>query len=434
MAHPGFRPKNGKPHSAELPGLDMASISVYNDPMMLTWGFRFMSFDIPGKFDRNGIYKNEFGQIFLDDAERYSCFQQAVLQWVLSLDEKPEIIHCHDNHTGLIPFLMKYGNQYNSLAHIPTVFTIHNGQYHGAFPWDHLHLVPHFVEGGGSLLDWNHQINPLAGGIKTAWKVTTVSPSYMLELSTSSNGLETLLQQEFHKCVGILNGIDADVWDPKTDEYLHYNLKTSVRKYKLENKKFICKQSGLSLDKPLITFIGRFVYEKAADILPDVVYQCLTSNIDVNLFVLGSGNQEVQRAFDRMKPYFQGRFNDYIGYNEKLAHILYAASDFLLMPSRVEPCGLNQMYAMRYGTVPIVRRTGGLNDSVKDIGDPDGSGIMFQHATTSDVLHALWRASQTYLNEDYMKNLREQIMALDFSWQHSAQKYYQLYQELKTSA
>ena len=395
--------------------------------------FPLYAIDIPGKFDRDGIYKNRFGEIFMDGPERFSCFQIAALQYISQLADKPELIHCHDNHTGLIPFLMQYGNDFRHLSNIPTVFTIHNGQYHGAFGWEKFYLIPPFADGAGGILEWQGRVNPLAAGIKCAWKVTTVSPSYMRELSNASGGLEVLLQSEQHKCLGILNGIDTEVWDPKTDPMISYNLKSSIDKFKKENKKELCQRFGFDHKKPLISFIGRFVFEKAADVLPDVVYQTLIRDFNVNLLMLGSGDANVQQAFHNLKGMFPNRFNDYIGYNEALAHQIYAGSDFLLMPSRVEPCGLNQMYSMRYATVPMARRTGGLIDSVRDIGDGDGTGIMFNHPSTSDMLHSIWRAMELYADKDAMKAIRNRIVEEDFSWNKSALTYNTIYQELINS-
>lgn len=396
-------------------------------------GFAFYVANIPGKFDRPGVYLDPYsGYGYGDELERYLCFQMAVLQWVNQFQEKPKAIHCHDHHTGLIPFFMKHGVEYRALSMIPSVFTIHNGQYHGAFGWNSAHLLPWFDGEARGLLDWNNSVNPLATGIKSCWKLTTVSPSYMDELRESSNGLEWLLRDETHKSVGILNGIDNDVWNPKTDKYLDFPLKRSVRKYKADSKAAICERFGLNPELPLATFIGRLVGEKGADLLPELIGRFLGDGNQMAFFVLGTGDPRLHNILPQMADQFGDRFHAQIEYNEGLAHNLYAASDFLMMPSRVEPCGLNQMYALRYGTVPVVRSIGGLKDTIPDIGEPDGQGrgIRFDQITVNDAYKAMYRAVELYNNSGYLENLRKQIMQADFSWDSAAGNYISLYQEL----
>ena len=247
-------------------------------------GFPFFVAAIPGKFDRQGIYADPSGYSYNDEIERYLSFQLAVLNWVQSLPEKPGVLHCHDHHTGLIPFFVKHSNEHNSLRGIPTVFTIHNGVYHGAFGWDKLHLFPFFDAHHRGLLDWDNIINPLASGIKCCWHLTTVSPSYLKELHGKSNGLEGLFHQEVSKSNGILNGIDNQVWNPATDPYLIQNLKKSIPYYKKKNKKALTDHFGLEPDLPLITFIGRMAREKGADLLPDLISQFLYSGNKATFF------------------------------------------------------------------------------------------------------------------------------------------------------
>jgi starch synthase len=276
-------------------------------------------------------------------------------------------------------------------------------------------------------------INPLAAGIKTAWRITTVSETYMQELSRSSNGLESLFEYEKGKCSGILNGIDTDVWDPASDPYLniHYD-SHSVKDGKNEIKSSLCATFGLDPTKPLIVYIGRLVGEKAADLLPQVIGDSFFHiGRSMNFLILGSGEPEVEAQLEWIKQLSWGDYNVYIGYNEGLSHQMYAGADFLLMPSRVEPCGLNQMYSMRYGTVPIVRKTGGLKDTVLDIGEKGGYGITFQDASVGDITNAISRAVQLYQNKERLDQVRKRMMGLDFSWHRSAQTYLTLYKTLK---
>jgi starch synthase len=284
------------------------------------------------------------------------------------------------------------------------------------------------------MLDWNNAINPLASAVKCADKVTTVSPSYMQELKWMSAGMEALFEYEKGKCVGILNGIDAKVWDPETDEYLqHHFSEHDFEAGKAKNKMLLCDQFGLDYDKPLIGFIGRLVGEKGADLLPQVISDSFYFiGRRMNFLVLGSGFPEVEARLSALKPLSQNDYNVYIGYNEGLSHTMYAGLDFLLMPSRVEPCGLNQMYSMRYGTVPMVRRTGGLKDTVIDFGDVNGYGICYNYASVPDITHAVWRAAEVYHDKEKFKRIRQKMMNLDFSWESSVKQYIHLYSSLVT--
>lgn len=398
-----------------------------------TLGFPFFVVNIPGLFDRPGIYADPSGWGYGDEVERYLCFQQAVLQWIVNSPGRPAILHCHDHHTGLIPFMIKYCPEYQSLSNLPTVFTIHNGMYHGAFSWSKLYLMPFFIAEARGLLDWADTICPLATGIKCAWRVTTVSPSYLEELKYSSNGMEWLFQHEQHKSLGIINGIDAQVWDPRNDSYIAKNLDEGIAAYKTANKRALLQRFRIDASLPIITFIGRLVGEKGADLLPDLFASVLQSGMRVNFVVLGTGEARVMDAFRQMRHHFQGRFDASLEYNEGLAHQLYAGSDFLIMPSRVEPCGLNQLYAMRYGTLPIVRSIGGLKDTVPDIGEPDGSGrgIRFNNFDLNDGQVAIYRAADLYFNHrDSFERIRQKIMQLDFSWEKSAQTYIEMYEQM----
>ncbi|EZH75646.1 glycogen synthase [Aquimarina atlantica] len=387
-------------------------------------GFNAYLVYIKDILDRPNVYNYE------DDAERCITFQLAVLDWITALEKVPDIVHCHDHHTALIPFLMTHTNLYINLREIPTVLTIHNAQYQGQLSYDKLHYLPVFDREKIGLLDWDNCINPLASGIKCAWRVTTVSPSYMEELQENANGLEGLLRHERKKCIGILNGIDTHTWDPETDSMIISNYqKTNVVSGRQENKKWICNHFSLDIDKPLFGFIGRLVGEKGADLLPDIIKESLHTT-DINIIVLGSGNSETEEQLQVLQEKYAGRYNVYIGYDEKLSHIIYAGVDFLLMPSRVEPCGLNQMYALRYGAIPIIRRIGGLKDTVIDIGE-EGFGICHNNASVQDVCHAIERAITLYNDQKKYKEIQKQIMKIDHSWDRSAHQYIDIYESLR---
>lgn len=391
-----------------------------------TQGFELYLIDINGLLDREKVYGYD------DDTERFCAFQIAVVSWLNTWNELPDVVHVHDHHTALIPFMMQHCYGFKRLEGIPTVLTIHNAQYQGSFGWDKTIYVPHWDSWKRGLLEWNGSINPLASGIKCAWKVTTVSNTYLHEMRLTSNGLEPVFEYEKGKCQGILNGIDFEVWDPEKDKYLtsHFSV-NNLEEGKKANKKILCDSFGLDPEKPLFVFIGRLVGEKAADLLPQAIkdsYRFIGRKM--NFLILGSGEPDVETGLEQIKALGRQDYGVYIGYNETLSHQMYAGADFLLMPSRVEPCGLNQMYAMRYGTIPLVRKTGGLLDTVIDMGEDNGYGITFNDATVGDITQAIYRGVELYHQKSIFRSLQRKIMELDFSWHKSAQQYVDLYRNL----
>jgi starch synthase len=390
-------------------------------------GFELYLVKIPGLLDRENVYS------YPDETEQFIAFQIAFLDWITWSQQTPDLIHCHDHHSGLVPFMLYHSKLYTRLAETPTIFTIHNGQYHGAFGWNKLSLLPEIDLKKTGLLDWNGAINPLAAAVKCCWRYTTVSPTYLEELTYNSNGLEYLFYTERAKGSGIINGIDTEIWNPKTDPMIPENY--SVRQLasgKQKNKEALCARFELATDKPLISFIGRLVGEKGADLLAEAIKKSILAHPgEINFFILGAGEVKVQEELLALKELYPTECNVFIGYDESLAHLVYAGSDFLLMPSRVEPCGLNQLYALRYGTVPMVRTTGGLKDTVIDFGDEGGYGIRFIHTSVSDIIHAVGRAANLYSTAPHLQLLRKRMMALDFSWDRSAKEYIDLYESLK---
>ncbi|HEY4205159.1 MAG TPA: glycogen synthase [Puia sp.] len=390
-------------------------------------GFDLYLVDINGILDREKVYGYD------DDIERFTAFQVCVADWLAAWKHRPDIVHVHDHQAALIPFFFKNCYAYKALADIPTVLTIHNAQYQGWMGWDKSVYIPAYDSWKTGMLGWGNAINPLASGIKCAWKVTTVSPTYLEEMRASANGLEALLEYERGKCSGILNGIDNLVWDPSTDGYIenHYSLKT-VEEGKRKNKELLCQRFQLDPKKPLITFIGRLVGEKGADLLPQAIEDSFYYvGRRMNFLILGSGFPDIEGRLNAMKGLSREDYNVYIGYDETLSHLMYAGADFILMPSRVEPCGLNQLYALRYGAIPVVRNTGGLHDTVVDFGDRNGYGIRFNHASVGDMTHGIWRAVELYQQPEKMKEIRRKIMQLDFSWESSVRSYMELYGSLR---
>jgi len=386
-------------------------------------GFELHLISIPGLFDRPNVYS------YSDDVQRFFAFQLAYLSWVkYSGIYLPDVVHCHDHHTGLIPFMMKYTYMFNFLRQTPSILSIHNAQYQGWMSKDLYYYLPEFNHADFGMLEWEGVINPLGSAIKCSWRFNTVSPSYLEEIKYNANGLQDLIRAESYKAFGILNGIDTEVWSPATDTYLpyHYNKKT-VKKEKFNNKSHLCNIFNLDPNKPLFAFIGRFVPDKGADIIAEICYQSFAHYKDqLNIIILGSGNDHVQNQLETVKQFYPNRFANFTGYDESLAHLIYASADFLLMPSRVEPCGLNQMYALKYGTIPIVRRTGGLKDTIVDIGD-QGFGICHDQTSVSDVLNAIYRALKLFEDTKTKDKIVQFIMDIDHSWEKVADDYFNIY-------
>ena len=326
---------------------------------------------------------------------------------------------------------MKYSNDYNFLADVKTVATVHNGQYQGWTHWSKAILLPGFDSWKWGLLDWDGLINPLAALIKCCDAYTTVSEGYLEELYVNANGLQQLFYDERHKSVGIVNGIDWDIWSPAKDYTLieNYDM-ASAFAGKLKNKQALAQQYNIDPKLPLLVFIGRFAMEKGADLLPDIILD-LTENFPdrLSIFILGAGDPAIQSRVKTLVDEKIENFDVFFGYDENLAHWLYASADFLLMPSRVEPCGLNQLYAMKYGTLPIVHRVGGLKDTVIDL-ESDGYGVGFDALETTEIRTAIIRAVKYYENRPEFEGNQRKIMSLDFSWDKSAAKYISLYNQL----
>jgi starch synthase len=388
-------------------------------------GYELYLIEIKELFDRPDVYGYE------DDTERFLSFQIAVLDWILADNIIPDVINCHDHHTGLIPFMLQFCYKYEVLSNVKTVITIHNGLYQGWFGHDKMHYIPEFDVRHAGFLEWDNSLNSLAVAIKCAHAVTTVSPSYLDEINISANGLESLFNKVRSKSKGILNGIDVEVWNPLIDKMLesHYSI-DNFDFGKQKNKEKLCERFDLDPSKPLISFIGRLFDEKGGDLLPQSSAIALSENFEnINILILGSGNPDIETQLLQLRNDYKGNYNVFIGYNEELAHLIYAGSDFILMPSRVEPCGLNQMYALRYGTVPIVRRTGGLRDTVIDFGD-NGNGICHDQASVGDICYSINRAVNLYENKTDFNTIRIKGMATDHSWERVCQEYIETYNQI----
>lgn len=401
-------------------GSNMLQVQVMKETTDVL-GFELFMVKIPGLLDRENPYGYE------DESFQFLAFQQGVLHWLSAMKIRPDVLHCHDYHTGLVPFMIENCEEFEFLKGVKTIGTIHNGEYQGMMSWDMVNYIPAFDHNKWGLLDWNGFINPLASMIKCSSAFTTVSEGYLEELFVSFRGLESLVREEFSKAYGIINGIDTDVWNPQTDPMIDFNFNSkNALKIKKKNKAKLCKEYGLNPELPLFAFIGRFATEKGADLLPDLIWRSIKQSFGgLNIIVLGSGNAYIEQQLKELNSVYSNFATD-IGYKEHLSHKIYASADFLLMPSRVEPCGLNQMYAMRYGTVPVVSYTGGLRDTVKDI-TTGGAGLNFTYPGVDDIIHAMSRGVNIYKNKAQMDELVLSNMKFDFAWEKSAEKYLTLY-------
>lgn len=407
-------------------GSEQLVYTIYKEKKNIL-GFPLYMIKIPGKLDRPEVYA------YADEAEQWIAFQHAFLHWLkYHNDERPDVIHCHDHHVGLTPFFMKYSKEFNEFASIKSVITVHNGQYQGWMSWDRAALFPEFDSWKWGVLDWDGQINPLAAGIKAADAFSTVSEGYLKELQLQANGLEILYREVQDKGIGIVNGIDVAYWNPQKDKAIEakYTIKTA-NKGKKANKKAFCEAYGLPADRPLLSFIGRFAYAKGADLLVPIFTELLHRNPDkFSIFILGSGDPNVEGAVQHFYDMHLDSTAIYIGYNEDLAHEIYASSDMLLMPSRVEPCGLNQLYALKYGTLPIVRNVGGLHDTIIDAENKEGYGFVFEQPEPGQAVQAVERALVLYNRYRQWGVVRARAMRLDFSWDRSAKRYLEMYESL----
>ena len=378
-------------------------------------------------FKRQGLYGH------YDDAERFAFLSRAALEILPYIEFKPDVIEANDWQCALAPIYYSqfYANK-EGYSGIKTVFTIHNIAYQGKYGMEILNDVFGLPEEAASLVESDGSINLMKGAIEAANMVTTVSPTYAKEILDPwfAHGLDPILQARSWKLHGILNGIDYDVYNPETDKdiFENYSIET-FKEGKAANKKALRKHLGLSQkDVPLVGMVTRLVKHKGIDIVAQVIENILQA--DLQMVVLGSGDWNYEQLFKNLMVKYPDKISVVLGFVPELSKKIYAASDFFLMPSKSEPCGLAQMMALRYGTVPIVRETGGLKDSVTDMGDGQGNGITFKTYDAYDMLDAIWRAYAAYEDKEKWDNLRKRAMECDNSWGKSANEYIRLFKEL----
>ncbi len=379
-------------------------------------------------FKRDALYG------FYDDAERFAFFSRAILEILPYIDFKPDIIHCNDWQTALTPlyYSTMYANQ-PGYENIKTVLTIHNIQYQGVYGEELLDNVVGIDHAHKSLIEYDGAVNLMKGGIECANAVTTVSPSYAKEILDPwySHGLDTILRERSYKLRGILNGIDVENYNPETDKDVFKNYSVDNMRGKAVNKRELQKLLGLpeKSDTPVMGMVSRLVSHKGLDLCKAVLDELL-STTDIQLVVLGSGDYQYEEFFRGLAERYPDKVGLCLGFIPDLARKIYAGSDMFLMPSKSEPCGLSQMVALRYGSIPIVRETGGLRDSVSDSGDGEGNGFVFSSYNAHDMLHAIKRAVAGYQDKKGWPILVKRAMESDNSWGKSANEYIRMYKEV----
>ena len=370
-----------------------------------------------------------------DDAEIFSYFSRAVLEAISHIDFKPDIIHCHDWQTALVPFYYS-AFYYNKLGYegIKTVYTIHNIQYQGLFGKEILNELIGVNPDKYSLIEYDGIVNFSKSAIECANKVTTVSPTYANEIMDAwySHGLDPILNQRSWKLCGILNGIDTLSYDPENDPDIFYKYSLQKKAGKSRNKKALQEHFDFEVNKniPIICIVSRLVSHKGLDLIKTVIDELLYTT-EVRVIVLGSGDSEYEDFFKGVAYRHPDKFRLALGFIPELSRKLYAGSDMLLMPSKSEPCGLSQLIALRYGTIPIVRETGGLKDTIFDCGDDNGNGFTFKTYNAHDMLWAINRAIDLYYNRNTeWKKLVSRALGIDHSWNNSALQYIDMYNDV----
>lgn len=382
-------------------------------------------------FGRKGYYG------YFDDAERYAFFSKAVLEMLQYIDFQPEVINCNDWQTGLIPyFLNKFYRDINDVyKNLQTVYTIHNIQYQGAFAPDIVEYVlgVDWSEYSNGYLQFDDSVNYMKTAIEAANWVTTVSPTYAQQIQDPAYGhrLDSMLRNEKEKLSGIINGIDTEKFDPATDKALYKNYTLETIEKKKENKKYLQKLLGLKqVDVPLFAIISRLADHKGLDLIAEVLNEMLGD--DIQIAVLGVGEPRYEELFANTAKAYPGKVAAKLMFDADLAQKMYAGADVLLMPSQSEPCGLAQMIAMRYGTVPLVRETGGLKDTVQPFiaDEGTGNGFTFAEYNAQDMLYVIRQAEKTYADKKQWAKLMANGMNTDVSWDVPAKQYMALYEKL----
>ncbi|MBQ5810155.1 MAG: glycogen synthase GlgA [Clostridia bacterium] len=383
--------------------------------------------------DNQYYFKRDYMYGHYDDAERFAFFSRAVLEMLPHINFWPDVIHCNDWHTAMVPVYKStlYGGRYE-YDKIKTLFTIHNVQYQGKYGEEILGDVLGVPKEAANLLEYDGCINLMKGAVECADAVNTVSPTYANELMDEwyAHGMHGILRERSFKLSGIVNGIDTQVYDPETDPDIFKNYNAETLDDKAENKRKLQELMGLpqKADTPLVGIVTRLVSHKGIDLIK-YVFESVVAE-DVQFVILGSGDWVFENFFSEMAAKYPEKVALKLGFVPHLAHKIYAGADMFLMPSKSEPCGLAQMVALRYGTIPIVRETGGLKDTVIDSGDGKGNGFTFCDYNAHEMENAIRRALAGYRDKTGWRILSTRAMECDNSWQASAGEYIKLYKKI----
>ncbi len=388
-------------------------------------------------FDRNGIYIDPvLGKDYPDNDERYAFYSRAALEVAKAAEFKPHIVHAHDWQAGMIcGYLATIYKQDPFFENSRSVFTIHNIGYQGHFPGENywkLGLPAHLYTPGSPFEYWDH-INFLKVGITTSDIISTVSPTYAMEIQSGNEmgfGMEGILFYRRGDLYGVLNGVDYSLWSPEQDELIPYSYSSTTLDNKERNKHALLNQAGLTSGGkrvPLIGIISRLADQKGFDLIEQITDRLFMK--DIRLILLGTGDEKYHDLFESLMEIYPTKVKAFLKFDNKLAHMIEAGSDIFLMPSRYEPCGLNQMYSLRYGTVPIVRKTGGLADTIIDYDEnpDDGNGFVFEAYDPDQLFDAVERALAAYQDARKWKEILLRGMGADFSWDASAREYQKIY-------
>jgi len=392
-------------------------------------GVKYYFLDNEYYFKRSAVYG------FYDDGERFAFFSKAVLEALCLIGFMPDALHCNDWQTALIPVYYKlfFMHGRRDYGNIRTVFTIHNIEYQGKYGRDCIEDLFGISKQELNSLEFDGAVNLVKSAMDYSDAVTTVSPTYAKELENPafSHGLAEIVRWNAGKLTGILNGIDYESYNPETDAALFMCFNADSYGRKAENKVQLQRMLGLTEDKdvPMIALVSRLVAHKGMDLIKQAIHDILKQNVQIVL--LGKGDADYEGYFTYVEKHYEKKFKAVIAFNRDLSRKFYGAADLFLMPSKTEPCGLAQMIACRYGTVPVVRETGGLFDSIKDCGGGDGNGFTFARYDAEDLTGAVSRATAFYNGDRKgFEALGRSIMAIDFSWEKSAGEYIEFYNRL----
>jgi starch synthase len=390
-------------------------------------------------FNRDGLYGYDGGD-FEDNTERFYFFSRIVFEMIKDGFLKPNIIHLHDWHTSLLPAMIKSSSMSNDeIKKVKTLLTIHNIGYQGIMNskvgvWSDFNIDDFPEEIFGQLLGDNKKLNFLKTGIVFSDKINTVSPSYAKEIQTAEYGfgMERLLQQRANDLHGVLNGGDYDVWSPECDQFIPANFSVDDISGKEKCKRKLCDYFDFDFNPnvPTIAVIARLTYQKGLDLLRPVWEEF--RDLDLNFVLLGDGDSDLETFFLSYAREYPKKFGVRVGFNEKLAHLIQAGSDMFLMPSRYEPCGLTQMYALKYGTVPIVRSTGGLADTVENYNETSktGDGFVFDGLDPQVMLEEIKRALKIFADKSEWSKMMSRGMKKDFSYDQTSIAYSKIYKSV----